>query len=181
MKNKCKYFITTLIICFIISACNKDNGPFPDVYLITNFRVTDNCSDTNCIKKWSQFKIYPCFNGILALENANIINEYYIHHMKYYYFENLKIYTINYYNSKYPANSDVGKLFDMDLKVWYLDGYSDFGSISNHNSNIICNDNFFILNEPPENDSEQRFIVEINNGAGEIFRDTTRSVYLTIE
>jgi hypothetical protein len=178
MKNKCKYFITTLIICFIISACNKDNGPFPDVYLITNFRVTDNCSDTNCIKKWSQFKIYPCFNGILALENVDFINVFYVNC---YYFKNIKIYTINYYNNKYPANSDVTELFNVasvSVGVGYI--YNDYGSISSLN-NLIYDNYFFIFNEPPEYHSEQRFIVEIDNGAGEIFRDTTRSVYLTIE
>jgi len=180
MKNKCKYFITTLIICFIISACNKDNGPFPDVYLITNFRVNVNCSDSNCIIKWDEFEIYPYFNGILALENANIINEYYIPPLNYYYFKEFKIYTVNYYNSKYPANSDVSKLFDVDIEFPNY-GSPDFGSTTNSNNNIICKYNFFILNEPPEYDNEQRFIVEIDNGAGEIFRDTTRSVYLTIE
>jgi len=181
MKNKFRYFIITLIICFVISACCKESGPYPDLYLITNFKVIDNCCDTNCIIKWDNFEIHFRFNGILALENVNLnnIDLFYIYKY-YYYFKSINIYTINYYNSKYPANSCVTKLFDEDREYRYL-GYNDFVSISNPNSNIICDLNFFILNEPPENNSEQRFIIEIDNGAGEIFRDTTRSIYLTIE
>ncbi|MDI3545055.1 MAG: hypothetical protein PWQ43_694 [Rikenellaceae bacterium] len=178
IKKYVKYLGLVTSIMFLLIGCVKEQGPFnTDVKIITdvNFyiiNITDTC-------KYNELKMGFNFNGILVLEDGPPYEmwDYYTEMPDGYYFKNIKIYTYYKYNENYDKGEDISDIVEIE----YWRGLTiNIGSISDYDD-LLFEDMHLILSQPPSNNGTQRFIVEIDNGAGEIYRDTTRNIYLTNE
>ncbi|MGC9332300.1 MAG: hypothetical protein ACP5DZ_10570 [Bacteroidales bacterium] len=171
IKRYVKYLVFVAPIMFLLPGCEKQQGPFySDLQIITDFKAYpnhDTCS-------WNNFKIIPRFNGTIVFESGISYNGY-IYIPNQYFVKEISIYTMNDYNNKFKANDDVSKIFDIYNHDLLADYFIETVENFRHKpiSNII-----FKINEPPGIDGQQRFIIKVNNGAGEILRDTTEIVYL---
>ena len=177
--------IPFFMLIIILSSCEKGTGPLGSglVFLANNFDTKLNY-DT-CY--WKDLHISFIFDGTLIFLNNNDI---YFTPSHGFYIKKMEIYTINDYNDKYKANSDISEIFDIYLipiidyaKRYKTSSDDDFIFISNvtdFKNGKLNYLNCLILNTPPSFDGEQRFIIEIDNGAGKIIRDTTKKVYLKV-
>jgi len=179
-------FIPFLVI--IILSCEKETGPFEsNVIIIKNFNA--NIYSDSCY--WNDFFIDLSFQGVTVFEGK--FSQPPFNKSSCIFIKKINIYTINDYNNKYKANSNVSEIFDIYLvSIYFLDANKEFKNLTSTNDDLFwksvknvhkdffCSPFYFKLNSPPSNDGEQRFIIEIDNGAGDIIRDTTEVVYLKV-
>jgi hypothetical protein len=174
IKRYFKYLAFVAPMMFLLPGCEKLDGPFnSDVKIITDLEVNTNYSDTIIYNK-----LIISFNikGTLVLEDGPPYEmwDYYTEMPDGYYFKNIKIYT----HYKYNENYDKGDVISDIVEVEYWRGLLiNVGSISDYNG-LLFKNMYLILSQPPTNNGYQRFIVEIDNGAGDIVKDTTKIVYL---
>lgn len=176
ITNYYKYLcVVSILLCLF--GCEKQNGPFnTDVKIINDLKVNTNANDTIL---YDELKIYFDFNGIIVLEDGPPYEmwDYYTEMPDGYYFKDIKIYANNKYNEVYDKGDNINNI--VEIECW--GGISfNLGSINNYDDLLLKN-MYLILSQPPKDNDLQSFIIEIDNGAGKLLRDTTQTIYLLKE
>lgn len=187
IKRFVKYLAFVAPMMFLLPSCEKQDGPFgfdKDLRIINNFKIYTNY-DT-C--KWNDFLMLPHVEGPVILEDGNTSPSY-IYSSDGYFIKKINVFTINNYNKKYVSGDDISEIVDLYVLIPLISNSKStsdidpgqiIGTITNINKIVFYTDCWyrFRLKEPPTQNGEYAFIVEIDNGAGDILRDTTKTVYL---
>jgi hypothetical protein len=185
IKRYITYFVLVVSMMFLLTGCEKQNGPFgfdTDLRIIKYFQISIN-SDT-C--EWNDFSMIPYVEGPIILEDGNTYIYEYISDA--YFVKKINVFSVNNYNKKYVSGDNISEIVEIYIislicnskNTSGIDPIQIIGTANSINKTIFySNSKFrFRLKEPPTQNGEYAFIVEIDNGAGELLRDTTKTVYL---